>query len=131
MDVVVALVICAAPAVAAPPHNLRLTSILPDSAKLVIDGGPTKNIDANTVNFYYFAPGQHSFVLTTVQGESISLNANLSDDLMATSRGRSWWCVVTGRRSADNVLVLILETPAQCADALAAVPEHDDPSDDP
>lgn len=117
-----------APALAAP-HNVRFYSILEEGAQLTVDGGPARDIPSGSVNFYSLSPGQHSFALTTASGGTISLNANLDDGQMSASRGRSWWCVMTGRRSSDQQLVLMLDTPQQCASMLAVAPENDDPSD--
>ncbi|HUO88378.1 MAG TPA: hypothetical protein VMU08_04315 [Rhizomicrobium sp.] len=126
-----ALAALSAPAVAGQPHNVRLYSILDDTAKLTIDGVAQSDLPPNSVNFYYYAPGQHTFVLTDGNGDTVTLNADLEDGQMAASRGRSWWCVTTGRRTADHVLVLILDTEAQCQGMLAVAPDKDDPSDQP
>ena len=124
-----ALVAFSVPALAGPPDNLRLYSILAGNAQLTIDGGKPQTIEPGTVNFYHFDPGAHVFVLTDADGQSITLNADLSDGSMATSRGRSWWCVTTGRTTNTNELRLLLDTHDQCQSMLAVAPEHDDPSD--
>jgi len=119
------------PGVAAPPDNLRLGSILDQDVSLSIDGMAPVTIKSGNIYFYHFDLGNHSMVMTNASGQSVSLNANLTDDQMATSRGRSWWCVTTGIRKSDNVWLLFLYTKDQCQSLLAAAPEHDDPSDDP
>ncbi|MBS0472199.1 MAG: hypothetical protein JSR60_14090 [Proteobacteria bacterium] len=121
----------AGPALAGPPNNLRLYSILNTRATLEIDGDKPFTIDENSVNFYYFSTGEHTFVLTDANGEKVTLTADLENNNMSIGRGRAWWCITTGRRSKDNVLVMVFDTREQCDQMLAVAPaEHDDPSDD-
>jgi len=119
------------PGVAAPPDNLRLFSILDHDVSISIDGMAPVTIKSGNIYFYHFDLGNHSMVMTNASGQSVSLNANLTDDQMATSRGRSWWCVTTGIRKRDNAWMLFLDSKELCQSMLALAPEHDDPSDDP
>ena len=124
-----ALLALTAPAVAGGPHNVRFYSILDEGAQLSADGGAAEAIGPNSVNFYHFEPGAHSFSLTTASGDTVSLDTDFEDANMSTSRGRSWWCLVAGRRSADHVLVFLFDTQAQCQSMLAVAPTDDDPAD--
>lgn len=131
MFAALALLGVAAPAVAAQPDNVRVYSILTEAAQLSVDHGAPQAIGPGSVNFYWFATGQHTLDLTTASGATISLNADLQDAQMAVSRGRGWWCITMGRRTKDNVLVLMLDTQAQCMSMLEVAPaDHDDPADD-
>jgi len=86
---------------------------------------------SSTVSFYHIDPGRHLLSLTTESGTSVTLVADFDESQMATSRGRSWWCVGASVRDSDHLLVLRLETQQVCQRTLEFAPEHDDPGDYP
>jgi hypothetical protein len=69
--------------------------------------------------------------MTNASGQSVSLNVNLTEDQMATSRGRRWWCASTGIRKRDNAWMFFLDSKKLCQSVLDLAPEQDDPNDDP
>lgn len=120
------LALAAAPA-AAETTNLRIYSILAEESDLTIDGGAPIHLGPSTISFRRLDPGAHSFRLTTASGASAALDVTLAEDQMSASRGRSWWCVVTGRTSDTNELKFMLDTPAQCQGMLDVAPADDVP----
>jgi len=119
------------PGVAAPPDNLRLFSILEEDVSLSMDGMAPVTIKHGNIYFYHFELGDHSLVMTNASGQSVSLNVNLTEDQMATSRGRRWWCASTGIRKRDNAWMFFLDSKKLCQSVLDLAPEQDDPNDDP
>jgi len=115
----------------ADPTNLRVHSVLVEDSDFFIDNQLVQHMIAGSVNFVLVTAGAHHFEVKADSGGDITLDATLDESQMSSARGRSWWCMVTGRASGGaQELRLILSTPQQCAGLLDAAPEDDVPPGD-
>ncbi len=96
----------------AAADTLRVYTFLGASRVTLVLDGASSTVDGQSVMFTQAAPGPHSASLTLSDGGRASLDFTLSADAQIESKGRRWWCLSTGRKNGQPLMLLL--SPAQC-----------------
>jgi hypothetical protein len=101
--------------------NLRIYSVGAGVVGFSIDGAPVFSLGADAMVFTRLEPGPHQVRATAADGQVAETRVSLSEDRVAVSKGRRWWCVMAGRRAGR--LALIQPSSAQCKQIADAEPD--------
>lgn len=102
--------------------NVRFYAFLDTpTANLTMSRGPPSEIPGRSVMFMRLEPGHHTAAVALPDGSLAALEFDLKPAEMIESKGRHWWCLSTGRRAGQ--LVVLQLAPAQCKTISDAGPD--------